>query len=113
MAKFEKPTRPSRLLEAPPKEDETRGNLEAPELAPFPPGKSQMHGFDVGMDAPKELRKIDGRSRRKTGRTEAFATRVSPDFKERLDRVAEKTGMPYCEILEIALRNYEMNLGSS
>ena len=110
MAKFEKP-RTSRLLETPPLAEDIRGNLDAPEIAPA--NKQTMHGFDVGVDAPKELRKIDGRSRRKTGRTEAFATRVSPDFKERLDRVAEKTGMPYCEILEIALRNYEMNLGSS
>lgn len=112
MAKFEKP-RTSRLLEAPPAANETRGNLEAPEVAPIPGSKTTMHGFDVGMDAPKELRKIDGRSRRKTGRTEAFATRVSSDFKLRLDRVAGLTGMAYCEILEVALRNYEMNLGSS
>lgn len=92
MPKLKKP-RKSRFGEAPPREDDVKGNLKAPEIAPFGgPGK------------------IDGRTLRTTGRTVQFSTRVTPDWQRRLYRIAKQTGLLYVEILERALAEFDRKL---
>lgn len=54
---------------------------------------------------------IDGRTLRKTGRTEQFSTRVHPDFKKRLYKVAKQTGKNYNVILEESLAMYIERMG--
>ena len=44
---------------------------------------------------------------RRSGRTVQFATRVSPDFDERIRRIAMRDGMLLVEVLERALDAYE------
>ena len=53
----------------------------------------------------------DGRSARRTGRTVQFATRVSPEFDERLRVIAERDGLLLVEVLERALDAYEGGKG--
>jgi hypothetical protein len=49
----------------------------------------------------------DGRSARRSGRTLQFATRVSPEFDNRLRAIAERDNKLLVEILEEALEAYE------
>ena len=49
----------------------------------------------------------DGRSARRSGRTLQFATRVSPEFDERLRAIAERDRKLLVEVLEEALEAYE------
>jgi len=49
----------------------------------------------------------DGRSARRSGRTLQFATRVSPEFYNRLRAIAERDGKLLVEVLEEALEAYE------
>jgi hypothetical protein len=49
----------------------------------------------------------DGRSARRTGRTLQFATRVSPEFDQRLRDIAERDRLLLVEVLERALDAYE------
>jgi hypothetical protein len=49
----------------------------------------------------------DGRSARRSGRTLQFATRVSPEFDDRLRSIAERDGKLLVEVLEDALEAYE------
>jgi hypothetical protein len=49
----------------------------------------------------------DGRSARRTGRTVQFATRVSPEFDDRVREIAEEEGILLVEVLERALAAYE------
>ena len=51
--------------------------------------------------------RMDGRTMRRSGRTVQFATRVSPDFDERIRRIAMRDGMLLVEVLERALDIYE------
>lgn len=48
-------------------------------------------------------RRIDGRSLRRSGRTVQFATRVSPEFDERIRQIAKRDGLLLVEVLERAL----------
>lgn len=81
-------------LGTPPSPDEASHNLTAPEVAPAAP--------------PAEARpRRDGRSARKTNRTMPFATRVSPEFDNRLRDIAERDGLLLVEVLERALDAYE------
>ncbi len=43
---------------------------------------------------------IDGRSLRKTGRTEQLATKVRPEIKAMIYELAQSYGMPINEIIE-------------
>ena len=54
---------------------------------------------------------MDGRTLRKTGRTEQFSTRVHPDFKKRLYKLAKQTGKNYNVILEESLDLYLERMG--
>jgi hypothetical protein len=55
----------------------------------------------------------DGRSARRTRRIVQFATRVSPEFDERLRDIAERDGLLLVEVLERALDAYEAKKVSS
>ena len=88
MAKF-----PNKLG-APPPIEEASPTLEAPEHAPAAPL------------VPPHVR-IDGRSLRRSHRTIQFATRVSPEFDERVRMIAQRDGLLLVEVLEKALDAYE------
>jgi hypothetical protein len=97
-------------LGAPPPAAEASPNLQAPEIAPpappaSPPPPRTSPVRDVGVGQGPRLR--DGRSARRTGRTVQFATRVSPEFDERLRVIAEREGILLVEVLERALDAYE------
>jgi hypothetical protein len=51
----------------------------------------------------------DGRSARRSGRTLQFATRVSPEFDDRLRAIAERDHKLLVEVLEEALEAYEQS----
>lgn len=100
--------KPARRLGPPPTADEASGNLTAPEVAPVAPAP-------VSVAAPQAAttpRRRDGRSLRKTGRTLTFATRVSPEFDERIRDIAEQEGLMLVEVLERALEAYERELSA-
>lgn len=99
--------KPARRLGPPPAVDEASENLSAPEVAPVAPAQ-------VAVAAPQAaaLRRRDGRSMRRTGRTVTFATRVSQDFDDRIRDIAEDKGLMLVEVLERALEAYERELST-
>lgn len=56
--------------------------------------------------------RVDGRNRRATGRTLRFGATVHPDWKAKLDRLADRlgTGTMYVQVLEQALDALEREL---
>ena len=109
MADF-KSIRRHRTLGSPPPLEEASLNLDAPEVAPF----SALVPILTrrGEGAPTGARRApDGRSLRRSGRTLQFATRVSPEFDEKLRHIAERDDLLLVEILEKALELYEANRG--
>ncbi|MDD5065245.1 MAG: hypothetical protein PHQ35_10875 [Phycisphaerae bacterium] len=80
----------------PPPVAEAGDNLSAPETAPAPPA---MEAGDMAVKV--------GRPARKTGRTEAFGTRVSPDFLKEFKRVAFEDDLKFVELLELSLTAYK------
>jgi hypothetical protein len=90
-------------LGAPPTLDEASQNLKAPEIAP---GNTQPAQAD-GARAASDKKRLDGRTLRKTGRTLQLATRVSPEFDERLRCIAQRDGLKLVEVLERGLDAYE------
>jgi hypothetical protein len=52
------------------------------------------------------MKKIDGRSLRATGRTEPFATRLKPGYKDTVFNLAKKQGCTMAEVLEKAITLY-------
>jgi hypothetical protein len=112
MADLTKLKRRSSLGE-PPSPAEASVNLEAPETAPppAPPAVSPARRMTLvrpvksGAGVPAARR--DGRSARRSGRTLQFATRVSPEFDDRLRAIAERDGKLLVEVLEEALEAYE------
>lgn len=82
-------------LGAPPPVEEASPNLAAPETAPHHPA------------ARSPRVKVDMRSARASGRTEQFATRVTPDFDRRIREIAVRDGLLLVEVLERALDAYE------
>lgn len=89
----------ARRLGPPPSVDEASPNLAAPEVAP---ASSPASAAAVG-----QYRRRDARSARKTNRTLPFATRVSPEFDERIRQIAERDGLLLVEVMERALDAYE------
>lgn len=75
-------------LGTPPTVDQSPNNLEAPETAPLEP-------------------KAKTRPARKTGRTEAFGTRVSPEFNQEFRRIAFEDGLKIVDLLEASLEAYK------
>lgn len=78
-------------LGTPPSMDEAATSLTAPEIAPAP------------IDDHQPYIRRDGRSARKTNRTLAFATRVTPEFDEAIRDIADKENLKIVEVLEEAL----------
>ncbi|CNF38269.1 hypothetical protein D5F51_22440 (plasmid) [Yersinia hibernica] len=78
-------------LGTPPSMDEAATSLAAPEIAPAP------------IDEHRPYIRRDGRSARKTNRTLAFATRVTPEFDESIRDIAEREDLKIVEVLEAAL----------
>ena len=112
MADLTKLKRRSSLGEPPPPA-EASGNLEAPEMAtaPEPPPVSPVLRMalvrPVKSRAGEGTMRRDGRSARRSGRTLQFATRVSPEWDDRLRTIAERDGKLLVEVLEEALDAYE------
>jgi hypothetical protein len=79
-------------LGTPPGMEKAGENLSAPEHAPATP-------------ATGESKKA--RLKRRTGRTEPFATRVSPEFHRRLRLLAAQDNLKLVELLEKAIDAYE------
>lgn len=78
-----------RTLDAPPPPSEASKNLVEPEVLSPPP------------------QKLDGRSLRRSNRTVQFATRVTPEFDQRIRLLAQRERLLIVEILERALDAYE------
>jgi hypothetical protein len=112
MADLTKLKRRSSLGDPPPLA-EASPNLKAPETAPpqAPDAAKPVRSMTVvrpvnswaGEGAPRR----DGRSARRSGRTLQFATRVSPEFDNRLRSIAERDNKLLVEVLEEALEAYE------
>jgi hypothetical protein len=98
--------KPARRLGPPPAADEASENLSAPEVAPVAPVAV------TAQQAATATRRRDGRTLRRTGRTVTFATRVSPEFDERIRDIAEAKGLMLVEVLEHALEAYEREIAA-
>lgn len=99
-------------LGAPPPAEEASPNLQAPETAPVSAADpvqpvSVLARPVVGPRVGQGGYPRDGRSARRTGRTLQFATRVSPEFDQRLRDIAERDRLLLVEVLERALDAYE------
>ncbi len=101
-------------LGAPPPLEEARADLAtAPQErgAPLPHGRADLEPTQTPQTATPITRppRLDGRTMRRSGRTVQFATRVSPDFDERVRQIALRDGMLLVEVLEHALEAYEQS----
>jgi hypothetical protein len=115
MADLTKLKRRSSLGE-PPSPAEASPNLEAPETVPppaaSPPPAAPVRRMAIVQPTPTRAGegltpRRDGRSARRSGRTLQFATRVSPEFDDRLRSIAERDKKLLVEVLEDALDAYE------
>lgn len=84
----------SRNLPAPPSVGEASSNLDAQPPSPT----SQVTAVP---------QRIDGRSARRSNRTVQFATRVTPQFDDRIRAIAQRDGLLLVEVMEQALDAYE------
>jgi|APFre7841882590_1041340.scaffolds.fasta_scaffold36343_2 hypothetical protein len=91
MATFSALKKKKRVLGVPPSIDQAGNNLAAPEVAPPVPTEEF----------------VDGRSKRRTGRTEQLATRVTHDFHRKVKMIAARDGLKIVELLEKAIELYE------
>jgi hypothetical protein len=111
--------RPQSRLGAPPPAEEASLNLSAPEIAPAAPeaqapedeGREIVQLGDHRRRSPSSKTKpharVDGRSLRRTGRTVALSLRVSPEYDERMRKVAVRDHIILAEVLERGLEAYE------
>ena len=99
-------------LGAPPPQHEARVDLtpEPPRVALSSAGSAvivqQPRRTEAAAPQPGRM---DGRTMRRSGRTVQFATRVSPEFDERIRQIAMREGLLLVEVLERALDAYESN----
>ncbi len=103
-------------LGTPPSPDEARTDLEpisAKEGPPVPypsavavPASATQPSRQADATGAHIVR-MDGRTMRRSGRTVQFATRVSPEFDQRIRQIAMRDGMLLVEVLEHALDAYE------
>lgn len=106
-------------LGVPPGPDEVATSLNAPEIAPAVAATDvQIQQADlspvhhVGTQTVTEAyTRRDGRSARKTNRTLAFATRVTPAFDQEIRDIAEREGLKLVEVLEKAVEAYKEKQG--
>jgi len=92
-----------RTLGAPPPPTEASTNLAQPEVVQEPPPPAPLH---LVAEASGYHRR-DGRSMRRSNRVVQFATRVTPEFDERIRSIAEREELLIVEVLERALDAYE------
>ncbi len=98
-------------LGAPPSLEEARIDLAmAPQErgAPLPQRGADPEPTQTAIPITRPPR-LDGRTMRRSGRTVQFATRVSPEFDERVRQIAMRDGMLLVEVLEHALEAYEQS----
>ena len=108
MADLSKLKRRRSSIGLPPPIEEASRNLSAPETAPV----EVMEPVLVAATSVKSVRaqskvRIDGRTRRRSGRSLQFATRVSWEWDEKLRQIAERDGLLLVEVLERSLEAYE------
>lgn len=101
-------------LGAPPSLEEARVDLATQPQergAPLPQREVDLEPTQTLQTATPITRppRLDGRTMRRSGRTVQFATRVSPDFDERVRQIAMRDGMLLVEVLERALDAYEQS----
>src|SRR6478609_8576293 len=89
-----------RGLGTPPAPDEARTDLAAEPAAAGEPTHRTVAGAGP-------MQRIDARSLRRSGRTVHFATKVTPEFDNRVRQIAAETGKMLTEILEEALQAWE------
>jgi hypothetical protein len=89
-----------RGLGTPPASDEARTDLAAEPAAAGEPTHRTVAGAGP-------MQRIDARSLRRSGRTVHFATKVTPEFDNRVRQIAAETGKMLTEILEEALKAWE------
>jgi hypothetical protein len=89
-----------RGLGTPPAPDEARTDLAAEPAAAGEPTHRTVAGAGP-------MQRIDARSLRRSGRTVHFATKVTPEFDNRVRQIAAETGKMLTEILEEALKAWE------
>lgn len=106
-------------LGTPPGPDEVATSLNAPEIAPVAstvePNASQTETAPQQPESPQKDTEVytrrDGRSARKTNRTLAFATRVTPAFDQEIRDIADREGLKLVEVLEKAVEAYKEKQG--
>ena len=89
LSKFKK-----KNLGTPPALNDAGNNLSAPEIAPV------------------DNEYVDGRTKRKTGRTEQLATRVTPEFHKKVKMLAARDELKIVELIEKAIDIYENKHGN-
>jgi hypothetical protein len=96
MAKF--PNLSRKDFGAPPTLEATTGILAAPEVAPAPPPPTE----------PRRAADSDStrKSRKKTGRTVLFSTRVSAEFDREFRETAERDNLLLTRLLELSFDAY-------
>jgi hypothetical protein len=101
----------------PPGPDEVATSLNSPELAPVEnPSLAANEQRSVSIhkmqdEVTSHYVRRDGRSARKTNRTLAFATRVTPEFDCEIRDIAEREGIKLVEVLEKAIAAYRERQG--
>ena len=89
----------------PPPPDEASPNLGQPEAAPSDEASPNLAASEAAPATHRRV--IDGRTARRTNRTIQFATRVTPEWDERIRTIAQRDGLLLVEVLEKALDCYE------
>ena len=114
MADFSK-LKGRRTLGAPPSPAEASSNLASPEALSVEPRDRSGETSALASQLSSGLGKgrIDGRSMRRTNRIVQFATRVTPEFDQRVRVIAMEEGLLIVEVLEKALNAYESQRQSS
>ena len=106
-----------RTLGAPPPPTEASTNLDQPENVPAVLSldrriKPRSEESEPARVDPASW-SLDGRSLRHSNRVIQFATRVTPDFDQRIRAIAMQEGLLIVEVLERALHAYESKLLTS
>jgi hypothetical protein len=104
-----------RTLGAPPPPAEASTNLASPETLAVEPRDrgGELPTSTFGSSERVVEGRIDGRSMRRTNRVVQFATRVTPEFDQRVRAIAMEEGLLIVEVLEKALNLYERQRQSS
>ncbi|MBD8165428.1 hypothetical protein [Erwinia persicina] len=96
-------------LGSPPGPDDVATSLNAPEIAPAAQ-VTDVKPVIVETTGEPYVRR-DGRSARKTNRTLAFATRVTPEFDKEIRDIADREDLKLVEVLEKAVEAYKEKMG--